>query len=207
MTNLWRTVGVGIGGLAIGALSVVGAVRARPDWFVKEEKPRIEQDALRDFASREKDIFRKFDDQFGGDFFRQNDPFEEMRKFREHLGQDFLAPDQDQFFLKDPFDRWFGKRFGGGTAEDISKREDDNYVYFDIKVDDLNSTSVQTKVENGYINIEGKTSKKSKTDNSESTFESSFHRIFPLPGNVDSSKMETTTEGGKIVLKFPKTKK
>ncbi|MGZ3722900.1 MAG: Hsp20/alpha crystallin family protein [Bdellovibrionales bacterium] len=68
------------------------------------------------------------------------------------------------------------------------------------------STSIETKVENGYLMINGKQDKKKSVGGGESIFESTFHRTFPAPSNVDSSKMQTQTENDKIVLKFPKLK-
>jgi HSP20 family molecular chaperone IbpA len=181
----WRTIGTNFGFFALGALVVFVTARANPGWFVKQKVPKVEQD-----------IFRRFDTQFGPDFFSHDDPFEEMKRFRENLGQN-----------PDLFDRWFGKHFGGGTAEDISRREDGDYIYFDIKVPDLKSTSVQTKVNDGYVTIDGKTATKSQSENGETSFESVFHRTFPAPANADASKMEVSSEGNGVVLKFPKLKK
>ena len=113
-----------------------------------------------------------------------------------------------------PFDSWFSDKFGGGTIKDISKREDDSSVYYDIKVEDVKSTSINTKVENGYITITGTTEKRNDTSDekendglsSQSVYKSTFHRTFPLPEQVDQNKMQMTSEKDKIVLKFPKIK-
>ncbi|MGZ3691073.1 MAG: Hsp20/alpha crystallin family protein, partial [Pseudobdellovibrio sp.] len=111
-----------------------------------------------------------------------------------------------------PFDSWFSDKFGGGSVYDISKREDDSFVYYDIKVGDLNSTSINTKIENGYVSISGTEEKKSGPEvkegnaSTQSIFKSSFSRTFPLPGNVDQAKMQMLTEKDKVVLKFPKKK-
>ena len=60
--------------------------------------------------------------------------------------------DIEDMFKKqnDMFDSWYSDDFGRGSIEDISKREDDLYIYYEIKVEDLNLTSLNTKIENGH---------------------------------------------------------
>lgn len=102
----------------------------------------------------------------------------------------------------------------GSMNEEISQREDDHFVYFDIKVKDLGSTSLNTKIEDGYVTITGTTEKKSTSGSnddpegasSQSFFKSSFNRSFPLPENINQGEMEMIPQGDKIVLKFPKLK-
>ena len=112
-----------------------------------------------------------------------------------------------------PFDMWFSNKFGGGRISDISQREDDNSIYYDISVEDVNATSINTKVENGYITITGTTEKKVGSEKKEgdvssekSIYKSTFNRSFPLPQNVDERKMQMISERDKIILKFPKIK-
>ncbi len=50
------------------------------------------------------------------------------------------------------------------VGNDISKREDDNSVYFEIKCSDLKSTKCDTKVKNGYLLIYGTTESNSGSD-------------------------------------------
>lgn len=88
----------------------------------------------------------------------------------------------------------------------IDQREDDKFVYFDIKVDDVNSTLVHTRIENGYVNVSGSTQKKSQSDSEESVYQSTFNKTFPVPDNVDSGKMEMIPDHDKYILKFPKLK-
>ncbi|HEY8279813.1 MAG TPA: Hsp20/alpha crystallin family protein, partial [Bdellovibrionota bacterium] len=57
-------------------------------------------------------------------------------------------------------------------------------------------------VKNGYLTITGETKKQTAN----SSILSSFHKMFPLPPNVDSTKMETISEKDKVVLRFPKRK-
>lgn len=97
--------------------------------------------------------------------------------------------------ILDGFDTLFNDDFF--EASELSQREDEKFIYYDVHVADLNSTSINTKVENGYITISGTTEKTSY-------FKSSFNRTFPVPDHVDSNKMEMSSEGDKVVLRFPK---
>ncbi len=150
-----------------------------------------------------------FDYLFNDDFLSQGDPFDQMRKMREQIerrtGNDKLA--------SNPFDAWFSDKFGGGSVNDISKREDDGFVYYDIEVEDVNSTSVNAKVENGYITITGTTEKKNDSPqdagqgiSEQSLYQSTFNRTFPLPEHIDQNKMQMLPEKDKVILKFPKIK-
>jgi HSP20 family molecular chaperone IbpA len=94
----------------------------------------------------------------------------------------------------------------GEASEDISQREDENFVYLDIKVDDPKSTALNTEVTEKHIIISGQIERKSASNESESFFKSSFTRSLPIPNNVDAEKMEMQSEAGKIVLRFPKLK-
>jgi len=78
--------------------------------------------------------------------------------------------------------------------------------------DDLNSISINTKVENGYVTINGTFEKKNEGNrddekdklSSQYSYKSTFNRAFPLPENVNVDKMQMTPEKNKIILKFPK---
>ncbi len=102
---------------------------------------------------------------------------------------------------------------GVAKIQDVLSREDESFFFYEIEVGDVNSTSVQTKVENGMITIIG-TSKREHTSDkthdrqmsTQSSFQSTFTRTFSVPENVDENKMQMTFEGDKIVLKFPKTR-
>lgn len=167
-----------------------------------------------DILDKQKDIRQHFDNIFNDDVFSSTDPFDDMRKMREQM-RSRMQSVESFGSATNPFDLWFSDKFGGGSIDDISKREDDDYVYYDIKIDDLTSTSVKTQIENGYITITGTVEKKNASENtkeetgvtSQSFYQSTFKRSFPLPEHIDPDKMETLSENGKIVLKFPKIKK
>lgn len=201
-----------------GGLIVFGALKLSSSSRVKMsgEHPAYHsrEDIFDEIFKKQDGIRSQFDNLFNDDFFSQGDPFDQMRKMREqmekHIGS-LVRPPRSSW--SNPFDSWFSEKFGG-TVNDISKREDDDFVYYDIKVENLNSTSIQTKIENGYITITGITETKSDTSDeknkngssAQSVYKSAFERTFPLPEKVDASKMQMTAEKNKIVLRFQKIK-
>lgn len=126
------------------------------------------------------------EDLFGSDFFAGESPLDQFRKLRlqmdASLGQDF--------FMK----------------------EDSEFVYYEIAIPSLDTTSINTKVENGYVTISGTAEKedgafKDHDENSafaRSFYKSSFNRTFPLPDQVDANRMQMIPDKDKIILKFPK---
>lgn len=214
MNQILKNILVATGSAVIGGVIAISAVKFSPTLQSKisgaESRRQQQEFAYDDIYRKQEDIQPQFDSFFNDDFFSQNDPFEEMKRMRKQIErhmQNFVDKNSD---IRNPFDTWFSNKFGGGTVNDISKREDDEYVYYDIRVDDLNSASINTKIENGYITISGTVEKKSKSSEQEGSVESvlksSFNRTFPLPENVDQNKMEMVPEKDTVILKFPKTK-
>lgn len=201
-----------------GGIVVVAALKMSPALRSKigesDAKTSVSRDMIFDeILTKQKDIHQQFDSIFNDNFFGSSDPFEDMRRMREQMRKRmemFEKPGS----TSNPFDSWFSDKFGGGSVDDIAKREDDDFVYYDIKIHDLNSTSIDTKIENGYITITGTVEKKNGADDKkddvgfspQSIFKSTFNRTFPLPENVDQNKMEILPEKDKVVLKFPKVK-
>ena len=146
---------------------------------------------------------------FNDRFFGPRDPFAEMQKMSQQMEKRMKEFNEDHNFEKNPFDFWYSQQLNGGSIEDIAKRQDDNFVYYEIKVGDFNLTSLNTKVEQGQIRVTGSVEKRDEpgeSGNIQSYFKSSFARTFPLPEGVDANKMETISEKDKIILKFPKLK-
>jgi len=200
----------------VGGLIVIAVLILSPSLMsrlgAKASHGQPDQQFYDDIFKKQEGIRNQFDSLFDDGFVAQNDPFEELKKMRKQMEKRMELFETNKHSMSNPFDTWFSDKFGGGTINDISKREDDGFVYYDIKVDDVNSTSIKTKVENGYITITGSIEKKSEQDgksdsnSSQSFYKSSFNRMFPLPENVDESKMQMLTEKDKVILKFPKTK-
>lgn len=145
------------------------------------------------------------------DFVNPHDLFEVMTRFRERMEKQIENFDNENENISDSFDSWLNTTSGGGVIDDIMRREDEKFVYYDITVKNLEAASINTKIEDGYITITGKVEKTSfgrddeDNPNSQTFYSSTFNRTFPLPDNVDSSKMEMTSEEGqKVILKFPK---
>ena len=121
----------------------------------------------------------------------------------EQEEDDFMA--QDPFMAARKLHEQMEKEMRGGFAgfdvseeNEIVAREDDKSVSYEIK--DVEGGSLNTSVKDGYLTISGE----SKKVNGSISFQSSFHRSFPLPPNVDPSKMETISEKDRVVLRFPK---
>jgi len=214
MKPFLKNVGLPIVSAVIGGLAVVAALKISPELRLKlESKNVIKSNPSRDqvyddIINQQKGIRHQFDSIFDDDFFGRSDPFAEMKKMREQMEKRMQQFEAKPHAMSNPFDSWFSDKFGGGTINDISKREDNGYVYYDITVDDVKSTSIHTKIENGYITITGTQEKDSKAPEKqdESYFSSSFSRTFPLPIDVDPNKMEMVTDKDKIILKFPKSR-
>ncbi len=181
MKPLFKTLSISVVSAVIGGAIVFGALKYNPSLRLKAGEEKLQET-----------IQNKFDGLLDDSFFDQNDPFEGMKKMRSKH-----------------FDSWFSNKFSGPINE-ISKREDSEFVYYDIQVENLNETSVETKIENGYITILGSLEKKDQTlekdESAQSIFKSTFKRTFPLPEHIDQDKMQMIPEKDKVVLKFPKLK-
>lgn len=171
--------------------------------------PQEQDQLIRQLFEQQRDMEKGFDSFFNDDFFTSKDPFETMRQFREKMDQQFQELD-DKAGTPSPFDSWFSRRFGGGSIDDIKQRSDDKYLYYEITVDDIEATTLNTRVENGMITIEGETrkqlqdSEQGQNKSSQSFMSSRFTRSFPLPAQVDADKIITEHKGNTIVLKFPR---
>lgn len=142
-----------------------------------------------------------FDQFYDDDFFgRSGDPFENMRKMRKQMLQQFDQPEEGGGI----FDSWYRKKFGGGDAGEVKKREDKNFIYYDFAIKDLDKEKLKVKVEDGQISISGQTEKKFEENGSGSYYSSSFHRSFPAPPEVDADKFQMEQLKDTLTLKFPK---
>ncbi len=181
-------------GAVLGGLLVIGAIRYNPLFrTIVASTVEMKGPAVQAPPSDE------------DDFFNQADPFQQMQKMRSQMEKQMAAAAQAG-----------GQSFTfsvGGNSNDIAEREDAGFVYYDIKIADLDATSINTKVENGYLTISGTIEKKTGDGSgggngfsAQTIFKSSFNRTFPLPEEVDAAKMEMTSEKDKVILKFPKVK-
>ena len=83
-----------------------------------------------------------------------------------------------------------------------TRREDDRFVYYDIKIDKSGNNKLNVEVKDGYIHL-----KSDSNNNSEgSSFSSSMEQVFSIDSNLDDKKAEVLNESDKIVIKIPKKK-
>ena len=153
-----------------------------------------------------------FDNYFNDDFFnRSDDPFQKMDQFRQKMSEQFK--DLEKSFHHDSFDnkfkRWFKNRFGGGNASDITTREDDRFVYYELNTGNLSPQNLKIDIKDNMVKITGKTirTKENKENGvkSSSQYYSSFYRVLPVPGGTNADKAKVNVKNHKIIIKFPKT--
>jgi HSP20 family molecular chaperone IbpA len=86
------------------------------------------------------------------------------------------------------------------NSDSFSTREDNNFVYYEFDAADMDKDSLNVKVENGMIIVEGE-----KTSNSfGGSFKSKIYKTFPIPQEVNEKDMQMYNEGTKIIVKLPK---
>ena len=175
MKPIWKYIVVGILCFGIGSLSTYF-------FMAQKSPPKPKGNTLMTGAPQP-----LFPSPFGDE---DNDPFKAMAKMEEEM----LSQLQD--------DRSGGFAFSQDT--DIQQREDNKFVYYTIQLKDINRESLKVNIENGQVNLTANIEKKSNSRNGSNTMVSIFERSFPLPGNIDSDKLEISQEKEKIILKFPK---
>jgi len=165
--------------------------------------------AAGELFSQEGGINGTLDSFFNEDFFKSSkSPFEEMRKMQERMMKQFESTDDNPG--RGIFNSWFKKKFGGGEPGDIQRREDDDFVYYDVAIKNLVNSKLDIRVQDGQITISGTIEKKSSNEDdkggSTQFYSSTFHRSFPVPYGVDDTKAQMEQKGEKIVIKLPKIK-
>jgi HSP20 family molecular chaperone IbpA len=126
-----------------------------------------------------------FDEFFDDDFFnRAHDPFEQMSQMRNRITKDF--------------------NFGGGDAGEIKRREDKDFVYYDIGIKGIDKKNFNFKIADGQISISGQVENKSEENGTGTYFSSSFHRSFPVPQDVDGKRVQVDQDKDRVILKFPR---
>ncbi len=141
--------------------------------------------------------------------------FEQIQKFQKRLLEEMNQnkgssqdsnneADEDSFGFFNQRDEDEDKPFGNNAFSlslgDMHTREDDNFIYFDIKLNGLEPSKLEVRVEGNQVIIDGEF--KGKND----SIQSKLTRSFPAPSGVDLNKYELLNEKEKIVIKFPKLK-
>ncbi len=128
-------------------------------------------------------------DQDDADFFGGQDPFAAARKLHEQIEKE----------MANGFAGMGGANMiDMGGSEQITEKEDAHSLSYEIK--GVEGSSLNTSVKDGYLTIRGETKKQAAG----MSIQSSFQRSFPLPPNVDQTKIETISEKDMVVLRFPK---
>jgi len=94
--------------------------------------------------------------------------------------------------------------FSRDRTPEISRKEDDEYVYYEIPLGDDPQDKVDVKIENGQVDISGRLEENREDDGTSTRYSSSFRRSFPAPDGVDPSGAKVERQAGRLVLKFPK---
>jgi HSP20 family molecular chaperone IbpA len=133
-----------------------------------------------------------------------------------HAAQNIYAGESEDHFenvvedIEEDIQNFMAKRglpsHTDNSLAGIEQREDDKFVYIDVKVDNVESTAINTRIDNGQVSVTGSVERKGADPFEESVFQSTFHKSFPVPENVDANKMEIDTDQNRYVLKFPKVK-
>lgn len=138
-----------------------------------------------------------FDNLFNDDFFgKSKNPFAEMQRIQKQMLREFNRPDTFQ----SSFDNWYKNKFGGGNVYELTQREDDKFIYYEIELEGLHPQKVDVDVKEGQVFISGSAEATTK----DSFLESTFQRSFPVPPNVDANKLNMEQLNDKIIVKFPK---
>lgn len=193
--------------ITIGALCFALGVAALLAFQNYGDSKNRDTDSTGRLFSQERSMDTTLDSFFDDDFFKSSkSPFDEMRRMQKSMMKQFGYHNDDSD--SGIFDSWFKKKFGGGDPGDIQVREDEDFVYYDVVIKNLSDQKLEIRVEGGQINISGtiekETGDKGKDGRSRQFSSSTFHRSFPVPNGVDSTKAEMEHDGDKIIIKLPK---
>ncbi len=192
--------------LIIFTISQVAFAQTKDKTNKLQNSQDIEEIFKREHQLMQKMLNEFFDDQFFDRRGFNSDPFEDMKKMREKMRNLF---NENNNSFDNLFDSWYGDKFGGSMGE-IKSHEDKNSVYYELDIDNINKESLNIKVENNIVKISGKTEiltqKEDGKTKSKSIQSGQFQRSYPVPDNVDASKVIIESKDNKVILKFPKTK-
>ena len=160
--------------------------------------------------------YPQFDDEFMDDFFSRpffdhsRDPFSEMERMRNRIDEelrDLQRPQQGSLF-GNRFDRWFGDRFGNRSAGNITMREDDDYIYYELNLGDEVDGETDVTVEDGVITISGRTEARTESSRGGTSVESrsaaTFLQKFPLPPGTDPASVHVEDADGTVTIRIGK---
>lgn len=152
-----------------------------------------------------------FDEFFNDEFFKNNDdPFKEMEKQRKnifkHLGQ------YNWNILDNSWNAWYDNKFGNEDMQ-ITTQEKEDKVVMEIKIQGLNSKTLNINIDDNRIAIEcdKKETTEKKNKKGVTYYNSSSYRhiskILPIPQNTDAKNANIETKENKVIIIFPKRNK
>ena len=174
----------------LGAFSLLTFMKLHPDAarsLLGSGVDRWENKSIDDSVPLTKSEKEEVAEENGQDQEDAFNPFAEAERIQQEMEKQMRAGQRGIF------------AFDSEMGQQVVTKEDANSVSYEIKGVD---GKLNTEVKNGYLTISGETKKQAGN----ASIQSSFHRMFPLPPNVDSEKMETISEKDKVVLRFPKRK-
>lgn len=130
----------------------------------------------------------------------KNEPsFEHDQSFQEAMAR-----------MRQIQDRMMGRFFDSESSElgsgvRVSQREDDHFKYVEINTDSLTQDSLEVKIENGMIRINGQVEKTNQNEYGQSKSISSFNQSFNIPFGVDANGAQVEKNQSGITIKFPKS--
>lgn len=130
----------------------------------------------------------------------KNDPFEQISRLHQKFFQNFMKEDS----WPNVFEDHGSFTFNDMKSTQITRREDQQNVYYDLDLGGQKAKEFNVTVKDGQINIFGKIERAANDEASQSYFQSSFQRSFPAPLDVDAEKFKVTEENQKIVIILPK---
>lgn len=133
--------------------------------------------------SRNKSFFDQF---FGKENSSEDDMWGHMQDIQEKMEKEM----QESFHGLGT-----GLNMADGNLS-IEEREDEKYLYYELKIDNIDKQSLNVDVKDGMVSISGKYS--------DGNISSQYHQSFSVPDNVDWQKVEIENKDKTLVLKFPK---
>lgn len=121
---------------------------------------------------------------------------------------------EDDFFADDTFSQMaehMAKSVTGSGIIRIESSQNDQYVFIQVFLDQVDKNSLKIDIKDGQITLSGqvKLEKEEKGDFgfSKSISVSSFSRSFPAPSGVKTEEVQIENKDKSVILKFPKSPK
>lgn len=150
------------------------------------------------FNAKNKIFFdRMMDDPFFKDHREENDLLKDFDKMRKRLFEDFGEEPKWN-------GSWFGKRIQSDSSFEITQKEDDKSVYFEIPLKGLKNEKVNVAIEDGQVIISGEVAEDKDENGMSWHLSSKFHRSYPVPMGTDEKGMKMEQQNKTIIVRFPK---